>query len=187
VFGLLTSEQLERYDRDGCLLVSGLTPPGVITTALETMWQAMEMDPSDQLTLGSPPDHVNALIVFPTEGDWDWPKGHIDHSIREHGHKTFPKAFRIATMIYLNNVEPQSGGTIVWPGSHRQIHALAESDPDRYEYMWMHGDEVAEMDFGQPADLSPRCGDVLFYQDLCFHSGSKNMRTEPRFAFNHKW
>ena len=41
-------------------------------------------------------------------------------------------------MIFHSNVDLQGGGTVVWPKSHHQIRALAESDPQKYEYMWMY-------------------------------------------------
>src|SRR5205085_97495 len=59
-----------------------------------------------------PPNRAYAINVFPQEGEWTWPRPHIDHAIKEHGHKTFPRAFRIAAMTYLNDVEPHGAGTV---------------------------------------------------------------------------
>ena len=128
------------------------------------------------------------IHTFPTEGVWRASRPHLDHSIKEHGHKTFPHAFRIATMTFLNDVAPHGGGTLVWPGSHRRTMALARSDPARYEYMWVLGREVRDrLDLGDPVETTPRAGDVVFYHYLCSHSGSMNVRDYPRLAMNRKW
>src|SRR4051794_11982871 len=36
------------------------------------------------------PSRAYAINVFPKPGEWNWPRPHIDHAIKEHGHKTFP-------------------------------------------------------------------------------------------------
>jgi hypothetical protein len=134
-----------------------------------------------------PPPRPYAINVFPTEGPWQWPRPHIDHAIREHGHKTFPRAFRIAAMTFLSDVAPHGGGTVVWPGSHRRLEALARSDPSRYELMWTLNQSLREIDLGEPVELTPRRGDVLFYHYLCAHAGSMNVSDRPRLALNMKW
>lgn len=134
-----------------------------------------------------PPRRAYAINVFPREGPWEWPRPHIDHAIKEHGHKTFPRAFRIAAMTYLSDVEPHGGGTVVWPGSHRRIEALARSDPQRYEMMWTLGQALREVELGDPVEMTPRRGSVLFYHYLCAHAGSANVTARPRFALNMKW
>lgn len=134
-----------------------------------------------------PPKSAYALNVFPQPGEWQWPSPHIDHAIKEHGHKTFPRAFRIAAMTYLSDVPPHGGGTIVWPGSHKKIEALARSDPEHYEMMWVLGGDIRQVGLGEPIEMAPRRGDVLFYHYLCAHSGSQNTSRRPRLAFNMKW
>src|SRR5215213_10167456 len=49
-----------------------------------------------------PPSRGYCIPIFPRSGPWEWPRPHIDHAIKEHGHKTFPRAFRIATMTFLH-------------------------------------------------------------------------------------
>jgi Phytanoyl-CoA dioxygenase (PhyH) len=133
------------------------------------------------------PKRTYAINVFPREGPWEWPRPHIDHAIKEHGHKTFPRAFRIAAMTFLSDVAPHGGGTVVWPGSHRRLEALARSDPSRYEMMWALNQSLREIDLAEPVELTPRRGDVLFYHYLCAHAGSMNVSDRPRFALNMKW
>jgi hypothetical protein len=134
-----------------------------------------------------PPSRAYCVNTFPRAGQWEWPRPHVDHAIREHGHKIFPRAFRIAAMTFLHDVAPHGGGTVLWPGSHRRIEALARSDPEKYEFMWALGEELRELEIGEPLELTPKRGDVLFYHYLCAHAGSANTSDRPRFAMNMKW
>ena len=59
------------------------------------------------------PKRAYAINVFPMAGEWTWPRPHIDHAIKEHGYKTFPRAFRVAAMTYLSDVPVHGGGTVV--------------------------------------------------------------------------
>jgi phytanoyl-CoA dioxygenase PhyH len=141
----------------------------------------------DDLVTFRPPRQGYAINVFPQPGPWNGPAPHIDHAIKEHGHHTFPRAFRIAAMTFLNDVPPHGGGTVVWPGSHRRLEALARSDPERYELMWSLNQAIRDLDLSPPVELTPRRGDVLFYHYLCAHAGSMNTSDRPRFAMNMKW
>ena len=123
----------------------------------------------------------------PPSGEWKWPGPHIDHAIKEHLHKTFPRAFRIATMTFLSDVPPHGGGTVVWPGSHAVLERLAKSDPERFEMMWTLNQEVPHVTLADPVELTPKRGDVLFYSYLCAHAGSQNTSDRPRLALNAKW
>jgi hypothetical protein len=133
------------------------------------------------------PGRAYAINVFPTPGAWDWPGPHIDHAIKEHGHRVFPRAFRLAGMAFLTDVPPHGAGTVVWPGSHKKLEALARSDPDRYEFMWALNQDLNKVDLGEPVETTPKRGDVLFYHYLCAHAGSKNASSQPRLALNMKW
>lgn len=133
------------------------------------------------------PEHVHSINVFPKPGEWKWHGMHIDHAIKNENHRVFPKAFGIAVMIYLNNVAPKGGGTVLWPGSHRRLEELARRDPVQYEFMWRLNADLNKVDLGDPVELLPQGGDVLFYHYLVVHSGSNNTSDRPRFALNHKW
>lgn len=135
----------------------------------------------------APPGGALAINIFPQQDPWQWPGPHIDHAIKDHGHKTFPLPFRVATMTFLHQVAPRGGGTVVWPRSHRAIEDLARSRPDHYGYMWVLNQELDRAQLEPPVELTPAAGDVLFYQCLCAHAGSSNTGDRPRFALNHKW
>ncbi|MCA1596237.1 MAG: phytanoyl-CoA dioxygenase family protein [Chloroflexi bacterium] len=152
----------------------------------QVLQAAAELSGDDPATFRAP-SRAYAINIFPTDGEWHWPSPHIDHAIKEHGHKTFPRAFRLAAMTFLNDVPQHGAGTVVWPGSHRKLEALAKSDPERYELMWSLGRDLARADLGEPVELTPRRGDVLFYHYLCAHAGSMNTSRVPRLALNMKW
>lgn len=141
----------------------------------------------ESLELIKTPRGATAINIFPSPEAWQPPHPHIDHAIKEHGHKTFPRPFNIATMTFLSDVEHQGGGTAVWPGSHRKIEALAHSDEAHYEYMWVLNKELDKADLGEAVVLAPKRGDVLFYDYFCAHAGSKNVSSQPRLALNYKW
>ena len=219
----LSQTQLERYGRDGYILLSGLICNDIAAAAEAALWDCMQASPDDA---GSWPDsdyakghdrpEINAcytddflqaaaqlcgdrtdrltapsgtlaINIFPSAGPWQKPKPHIDHAIKEHGHKTFPRPFRIATMTFLNDVAEHGGGTAVWPASQARIEALAHSDEERYKYMWTLNQELHQAELGEPSVLTPRQGDVLFYHYLCAHAGSANISPRPRLALNYKW
>ena len=249
----LSKDQVDQYDRDGYLLVSGLIPEEIAAKAEAAMWRWVGINPDEppaswedvpggirlyndadlvncytpqclaaaaQLTRDDPStfsktrthpktysapdfraaqeagedltrffrwDCTYAINVFPGSGEWTWPTPHIDHSLPEHNQKTFPPVFRLGALIYLNDVERHGGGTLVWPGSHHKMEALARQKPERYEYRSPLNEDLHEIDCGNPIELTLKRGDVLFLHHLCAHSGSLNLSNRPRFALNMKW
>ena len=131
-------------------------------------------------------DCAYCINIFPGEGDkGDVP--HIDHSVEQHRHRTFPPVFRLGAIIYLSDVGPGAGGTRIWPGSHRELEAMACRAPQRYEWRAAVMAEIRELELGKPLELRPRRGDVLFLHHLTAHAGSYNASDRPRFAINMKW
>ena len=67
-------------------------------------------------------------MAFPSEKDWQYRQMHIDGAVKAKQHKTFPGPFIINSLIYLSDTEKHGGGTVAWPGAHKAVRALAESD-----------------------------------------------------------
>ena len=253
----ISDAQIEQYDRDGYLLVSGLIPDDIAAKAEAAMWRCAGITPNNppsswehvqggiclynsaaivdcftpqclnaaaQLTGEDPstfsklhrhpktycaPDFLAAqeakedvskffrwdcaytINIYPTPGEWEPPTitsgGHLDHSLEEHNHKTFPPVFRIGALIYLNDIAPRGGGTYVWPQSHHELERVARKNPARYEYRNTLNADLPDIDLGDPVGMTLRRGDVLFLHHLCIHAGSKNVSNRPRFAINMKW
>ena len=132
------------------------------------------------------PNGINTINVFPTT-EWSCGKAHID-GIELGGQKhrrTFPGPLRMVVLSFLSNTKVKGGGTMVWPQSHQQIRTLAESDLQKYQYLLDLHNEVHSLDLGQPVELLPKQGDVLFFQHLFAHAGTANTRQTPRFAFRY--
>ncbi len=221
--GQLTEEQIDFYNQNGYVLISGLIDPDIAAKGESKMWSVMGANPADKSTWKSAnhvagysdpeilacftqevleaaallsesdpgelevPASAFVINVFPTEGEWVNHGMHIDHAIPEDDYSVFPRPLRVASITYLNDVEPHSGGTVVWPGSHKKIEALAKSDPVRYEKMWQLNNELHLAEIGEPIELLGNRGDVLFYHYLTAHSGSMNVGSYPRLALVHKW
>jgi len=134
-----------------------------------------------------PPRTAYTITVFPTAEQWEWPAPHIDHAKKEDAHQTFPPPFLVGCLIYLTDIQSHCGGTVVWPGSHRCLDALATSNPERYKFLATLNGDISQIDLGSPKEIIAHAGDALLYQYLCAHAGSSNTGTEPRFALNHKW
>jgi ectoine hydroxylase-related dioxygenase (phytanoyl-CoA dioxygenase family) len=146
----------------------------------------------DQLSGETRPDVVFprsafAINIFPQTGEWSHHGPHIDHALEKDGFHVFPRPMRLASLLYLTDCKQNGGATVVWPGSHKKILALAESDRTRFTLMTTLNRALTELDLGAGIQVEGRQGDVLLYHYLCAHSGSNNVRDYPRFAFAHKW
>ena len=132
------------------------------------------------------PNGINTINVFPT-AEWSCGRAHID-GIELGGKKhrrTFPGPLRMVVLSFLSDIESKGGGTMVWPKSHQRIRALAESNIQKYEYLLDLHNEVHSLDLGQPIELMPKRGDVLFFQHLFAHAGTANICQTPRLAFRY--
>ena len=210
---VLTNEQLEQFKMNGFLMVSGLISADIVANAklqlerelaeggktffgTEVANACYNQEICDAASiLGNDPaiaqefpvNSAFAINTLPSDGAWSWPQPHIDHALEKDGHHVFPRPFRLASMLYLSDIAPGGGGTVVWPGSHKQIETLALSDPDRYKLMSVLNLELNKAGLSEPIELTPKAGDILFYHYLCAHAGSKNTSERPRLALNKKW
>ena len=133
------------------------------------------------------PEATLTLNIFPQEGEW-WPHGpHIDHALERDEFQVFPRPMRIASITYLNDVPKHGAPTVVWPGSHKKIEALAKTYPEKYARMATLNRDLSTLDLGEPIEIPGRVGDILFYHYLTAHSGSTNATQTPRLALVHKW
>jgi len=159
----------------------------VVACYTDAILQAAAELVGDDISTFPRPHKPYPLHSYPTQEEWKPWGAHIDHAIKEHGHKTFPYAFRLASMLFFSDVEPHGGGTLVWPGSHLKTLALAKSNPEYYELMYTLNNELDKANLGEYVELTPKRGDILFYHYLCGHSGSMNVQNVPRLAMNAKW
>lgn len=133
------------------------------------------------------PTHAFTINNVPVTRTWRAHDPHLDTALPTLRIRTFPRPYRIAALIYLTDVAPHGGGTIVFPGSHIKLEELARSDPRKYRYLSALNAHLGELDLGAGLELTPSRGDVLFYHYLCAHSSSDNVSATPRLAIGHKW
>ena len=211
----LSSAQLSAFEQAGFLLASGLIEPILAQRAYDRViagtlkckgasrhqfvWNRevracfTEELCSAAQHLAGPDVRVRrplityAITVFPDNAVWEWPSPHIDHALEKDAHKTFPPAFHIGCLIYLNEVTLHSGGTVVWPGSHMQIEEMAAAHRERYEYLATLHKDLNQLAFRDPVEITAAPGDVLFYHHFLAHAGSQNTGRKTRIALNHKW
>ena len=126
------------------------------------------------------PEAVWTRSVFPVSEGWDYHNGHADGGHRPFN--VFPGSFRVSSLTYLDSGVAQGGGTAVWPGSHRKLSEAAVQDPDRYRMLSDFRNPQQRFGLGEPVELRPSRGDVLFFYYLLIHSGSLNTSNKPRFA-----
>ena len=127
------------------------------------------------------PEGIWARSVFPVSKDWDYSNGHVDGGHRPFN--VFPGSFRVSSLTYLDSGVAQGGGTAVWPGSHRKLSKAAVQNSDRYQMLSDFKKPQQRFGLGEPIELRPSRGDVLFFHYLLVHSGSLNTSNKPRFAF----
>jgi len=220
----LSGEQVQQYNRDGYLLVSGLIPENIVSGAAAAMWLSVGADtqaPETWAILGPHPlvlqdkrlvatytdsmvaaaaqlagEHVASFRrptrVFtvnnvPVSRNWQAHPPHLDGTRAELRHRTFPRPYRIGALSYLTDVQRHGGGTIVWPGSHLKVEALARTEPRKYKYLSALNSDLSRVSLGPPVELTPSGGDVLFHHYLCVHASSDNVSGAPRLAILHKW
>jgi hypothetical protein len=181
-----TAEGVEiSYDSGrGLLQTDGLQNADLMACAtddyLGAMAQLLGVPPSEM----HPPQAVHTQNVLPRPGgDRPTVTPHVDGIPKEHNHSVFPGPFNITSLVFLSDVQGETGGgTRVWPGSAERIRALAESDNAKYEKLWRLTQDIPELDLGEPVQLVPKSGDVLFWSHLLGHNGTPNTGTHPRMC-----
>lgn len=165
---------------------SGQKDPAILACYTPQLCMAVA-ELADKETAFPPPGGAGALNVFPQEGPWRPQGPHIDHALPKDSHHVFPPPMNMASLLYLSDVQSHGAATLVWPGSHKKIEALAQSDPAHYALMATLNGDLSKLDLGDPIEILGKRGDILCYHYLCAHSGSPNVTDHPRFALAHKW
>lgn len=91
-------------------------------------------------------------------------------------------ATQLISMCYLDDVPEQSGGLLVWPGSHQEIYPTMAS---RLEYAAGegHADVIESWSSLTPLEISGRRGDIVIIHHRLLHAPSVHNAEKIRFAF----
>lgn len=91
-------------------------------------------------------------------------------------------ATQLISLCYLDDVPEQSGGLLVWPGSHREIYPTMTS---RLEYAAGegHADVIERWSSLKPLEISGRRGDVVIIHHRLLHAPSVHNAEKIRFGF----
>lgn len=88
----------------------------------------------------------------------------------------------LIALVYLNDVEHDAGGLLVWPGSHRPMYTAFESKLD-----FAVNESYAQIFAGyarlKPIQLTGSKGDVILIHHRLLHAPSLNRSDKIRFAF----
>lgn len=187
IWAAMGADPSDRSSWEGKPWNFGVSDPAALAVFTPALAEAVDELSGEPRPNEKPPTSAFALNVFPQPGEWSHHGPHIDHALEKDGFEVFPRPMRLASLFYLTDCQRNGATTIVWPGSHVKIEALAKSDPERFRLMATLNQALGELDLGKEIQVKGKRGDVLLYHYLCAHSGSKNARDYPRFAFAHKW
>lgn len=129
---------------------------------------------------------TNLIINWPDpEVRWAMPaRGHIDGYPGEAWHP-----FMVAATAYVFDVEPQGGGTIVWPGSHRLAWEYFRAHPEHIDGSFRSAFKESGQGWDvfhrgiEPVEFTGQAGDTIVWHSLLSHDGSPNTRARPRYGF----
>lgn len=101
-------------------------------------------------------------------------------------HATPSKIF-IQLFYYCSTVRSGGAATMVIPGSHKKTYPVADKmigTEEGYSHFWRNTLELAEIDTSQAQEVLVEEGDVLIFNPMLLHTGSRNVTDTPRYAFH---
>jgi hypothetical protein len=118
-------ESADEYSEDrGVVIFNGNQDSDLMACATEDYLTAVAQLLGEPIGSLHPPEALHTQNGLQRNVEWKLPNPHVDGIPKEHTHRTFPGPYRITSLFYLSDVDPQGGGTCAWPGSHRQIRKL---------------------------------------------------------------
>jgi ectoine hydroxylase-related dioxygenase (phytanoyl-CoA dioxygenase family) len=159
----------------------------VYTQELLTVAAQLTSDDPYIFPAACPDNKAFVIKLLPEPGPWQVRNRHLDGSGENVYHSVHRSPWRAFALIYLHDIEPHGGGTVLFPRSHHKMRALARSQPDKYRWISQLHNEIENMDLGDHVEVEPKAGDVLFIHSLMVHCKPMNTGSRPRFALNMKW
>ena len=116
--------------------------------------------------------NTSGLVNFPGNDRADWP---FNQTNAAHIPAPYPdEVIKLSSLWMLTEFSPQTGGTLVVPGSHR-----ARNNPSG-------GDGVFDRELPHPSEvqISGKPGTVMLLDSRLWHCVARNESDEPRVALN---
>lgn len=116
--------------------------------------------------------------------DTEWNKDdlgpHLDGSAQGHGDGTVSYLpYTLGVTVYVDDVKPRGGGTVVWPGSHVDTgEYFADHDWSDYEDEGLPEEILAKT----PFEVSGPAGTVFIWHPNLVHSAGPNVSDRIRMA-----
>jgi hypothetical protein len=88
---------------------------------------------------------------------------------------------QIVSTTYLNDVEEDAGGLLVWPGSHHELYPAFDSKTE-FQVSENYKEIVGKYRSYQPVELTGKAGDVIFIHHRLLHAPGLNRSENIRFA-----
>ena len=121
-------------------------------------------------------------FVPPPYGPSAW---HIDSSFTREEYESTPRRIYYQMLHYCSTVEPGGAAFFLVPGSHKLAYAANVEPRSEAERQQLHADPtgVAGIDPDKGIEICGREGDLIIFNPMCLHSGSKNQRAELRYVY----
>ena len=210
---VLEPEQIERFIRDGYIIVSGLIPPDVLESTRATMWEALKMSPNDPATWPEKsiivPHEVNPLMKPCRTPGLDAVSEQLagPHFYRRGGFSPVLNFPREGPQVFeplgchIDGLEE----TMVWPVKRYLVHLVYLTDtteyggalavqPGSHRLVFEHwvttggrpngSTPPSGLPYADPIPVPGRAGDVVFMHYLLCHASSRNRSSHVREALN---
>lgn len=112
---------------------------------------------------------------------------HIDTPFTSTEWKATPSRIFSQFFYYCSPVKSGGAATMVIPASHKQTYRVADAmcgTEEGYREFAGNVRELAQIDLSQAQEVLVDEGDVLIFNPMTLHSGSKNVTDTPRYAFH---
>ncbi|MBT3270665.1 hypothetical protein HN371_26220 [Candidatus Poribacteria bacterium] len=210
---MLSEADIERFVRDGYVVVTGLIPPEIVVASLDTIWRELSIDPADDATWPESaiivPHEINPLMKPCRTPDTDVIAERLaGPGIRRGGGYSpvinFPRhgPTQFEPMgFHIDGIDV----TTLWPG-HRYMVLLAYLTdtcahggatavrPGSHRVLFEHwlatgttpngATSVPDIDYPDAVAVPGEAGDVVFMHYLLAHGSSHNRDGHPRVALN---
>jgi ectoine hydroxylase-related dioxygenase (phytanoyl-CoA dioxygenase family) len=118
----------------------------------------------------------------PPAGAGGW---HIDMAFHQSHYDARPRQTYYHMVHLCSTVKPGGGAFMIVPGSHKQTYAFTAKLPtlDDPEGFRNNAAQLAGVDVTKGVEVTGNEGDLIVFNPMCLHSGSRNITPQPRYVY----